>query len=142
MLFIGDGVVLSPALLDKKAPATAGAFCVKIRIVMAVTFGTLPKIVRRVEGGTLRVGNTRVSLDSVVYAYNRGEDAKQIQENFDTLSLAEIHAAIAYYLHNKEKVDKYLAKGAAEFERRRAEDRARPNHITREMLLARKNGRK
>jgi uncharacterized protein (DUF433 family) len=109
---------------------------------MATTFGTLPRIVRRVEGGTLRVGNTRVSLDSVVYAYNRGEDAAEIQRAFDTLSLADIHAAIAYYLHNREKVDRYLAKRAAEFEKSRAEDRARPDHITREMLLARKNGGK
>jgi uncharacterized protein (DUF433 family) len=106
---------------------------------MAVTFGTLPQIVRRVEDGTLRIGKTRVSLDSVVYAYNRGEDASAIQRGFDTLSLAEIHSAIAYYLHNKERVDKYLAKRAAEFEKRRAEDRAHPGHITREMLLARKN---
>jgi len=106
---------------------------------MATTVGTIPKPVRLVEGGTLRVGNTRVSLDSVVYAYNRGDDAAAIQYAFDTLSLAEIHAAIAYYLHNKKEVDKYLAKRAADFEKRRAEDRARPDHITREMLLARKN---
>ena len=88
---------------------------------MSVTFGTLSKVVRRVEGGTLRVGNSRVSLDSVVYAFNRGEDATQIQENFETLSLAEIHAAIAYYLSNREKIDKYLAKRRIEFEKARAE---------------------
>ncbi len=107
---------------------------------MSVTFGTLPKIVRRVEGGTLRVGNTRVSLDSVVYSFNRGETPAEIQYAFDSLTLAEIHGAISYYLHNKAAVDKYLAKRAAEFERKRLENLARPNHITREMLLARKNG--
>ena len=107
---------------------------------MSVSVGTIPKPVRLVEGGTLRVGKTRVSLDSVVYAYNRGEDAAEIQRDFDTLSLAEIHAAISYYLHHKNVVDKYLADRSADFERRRSEDRARPNHITREMLLARKNG--
>lgn len=109
---------------------------------MSVTFGTLPRIVRRVEGGTLRVGNTRVSLDSVVYAFNGGQDAAEIQDSFPSLSLAEVHAAIAYYLQNKEKVDKYLAKRAAEFEKHRLENQSRPNHITREMLLARKNGSK
>ena len=105
---------------------------------MAVTFGTLPRIVRRTEGGVLQIGKTRVSLDSVVYAYNRGQDALEIQRAFDTLSLAEIHAAIAYYLHNKEKVDKYIAKRAAEYEKLRAQDRARPDHISRDMLVARK----
>lgn len=108
---------------------------------MSVTFGTLPKIVHRVEGGTLRVAKTRVSLDSVVYAFNSGESAEEIQTNFDTLSLADIHAAIAYYLHNKEKVDKYIAKRNADFEKRREADRARPDHITRQMLLARKKNR-
>ena len=108
---------------------------------MASIIGTIPKPVRIVEGGTLRVGNSRVSLDSVVYSFNRGEDANVIQENFPSLTLANVHAAIAYYLHNKEKVDKYLAKRMAEFERKRLESQARPDHITHEMLLARKNGR-
>lgn len=108
---------------------------------MAVSFGTIPKAVRKDEGGTLRVGNTRVSLDSVVYAFNRGEDAAEIQRNFDTLSLAEIHAAIAYYLHNKEKVDKYLVKREKEFDEQRAKyEKEFPPNVTREMLLARKNG--
>lgn len=106
---------------------------------MAVSFGTIPKVVRRVEGGTLRVGNSRVSLDSVVYAFNRGENAAQIQYSFDSLSLADIHAAIAYYLHNKAKVDKYLAKREIEFEKARAE-----SHETNRELIgkikARKNG--
>jgi uncharacterized protein (DUF433 family) len=53
----------------------------------------------------------------VVYAYNRDENAEEIRYNFDTLTLAEIHAAIAYYLHNKEQVDRYLSKRAAEYER-------------------------
>ncbi|HEX6279137.1 MAG TPA: DUF433 domain-containing protein [Pyrinomonadaceae bacterium] len=107
-------------------------------IAMAVTFGTLPKIVRRVDGGALRVGKTRVSLDSVVYAFNRGESAEEIQRDFDTLSLADIHGAIAYYLHNKDQVDKYLAKREADYEKLRERDRARPDHLTRDLLLARK----
>lgn len=109
---------------------------------MPVAFGTLPKVVRRVEGGTLRVADSRVSLDSVVYAFNQGEDAAGIQECFSSLPLADIHSAIAYYLHNKAKVDKYLEEREVLFEKRRLENQARPNHITREMLLARKNGTK
>ena len=107
---------------------------------MTVSFGTIPKAVRRVTGGTLRVGNSRVSLDSVVYAFNRGEDAAEIQRNFDTLSLADIHTAIAYYLHNKEKVDNYLSKRAADFEKRRAENH-KENRDLIDKILARKNGK-
>lgn len=102
---------------------------------MASTVGTIPKPVRVDKGGGLKVGGTRVSLDSVVYAFNRGEDAAEIQRCFDTLSLAEVHAAIAYYLHNKADVDEYL-------HRRKAEsDRLRKKHATpglREQLLARR----
>ena|SRR5437762_8856719 len=107
---------------------------------MATLTETLPKPVRMDSYGVLRVGNTRVSLDSVVYGFNRGEDAATIQRNFDTLSLAEVHGAISYYLHNKEKVDVYLAEQENEFERMRAEHEAKYSpKITREMLLARKN---
>src|SRR5437867_2593815 len=106
---------------------------------MPVAFGTIPMAVRRVEGGTLRVGNSRVSLDSVVYAFDRGEDAAETQRNFDTLSLAEIHAAIAYYLDNKEKVDRYLARRDAEFEKARAETHEANRELI-DKILARKNG--
>lgn len=108
---------------------------------MASVVGTIPKPVRLDEGGGLKVGKTRVSLDSVVYAFNRGEDAVEIQRNFDTLSLAEIHSAIAYYLHNKAKVDAYLERQLVRFDKMKAEHEAKyPPNITREMLLARKNG--
>ena len=76
---------------------------------MSSIVGTIPKPVRLNSAGVLRVGDSRVSLDSVVYAFNRGETAAEIQYAFDSLSLAQVHAAIAYYLHNKEKVDAYLA---------------------------------
>ncbi len=108
---------------------------------MASIIGTVPKPVRIDSFGVLRVGRTRVSLDAVVYDLRRGADAFDIQRNFDTLTLAEVHAAIAYYLHNKEKVDAYLLEQEADFERRREQNKIDfPPRVTREMLLARKNG--
>jgi hypothetical protein len=82
-----------------------------------------------------------VSLDSIVYDFRRGADAAEIQRDFDTLSLAEVHGAIAYYLHHKEEVDAYLEQQLIIFEKTRAEHEAKyPPKITREILLARKNG--
>ena len=108
---------------------------------MASLTDTVPKPVRTDSHGVLRVGDTRVSLDSVVYAFNRGEDAVEIQYSFDTLSLAQVHAAIAYYLYNKTNVDAYLERQRIDFETRRAENHAKhPDRLTRETLLARKNG--
>ncbi|MEQ1607061.1 MAG: DUF433 domain-containing protein [Pyrinomonadaceae bacterium] len=108
---------------------------------MSSVVGTIPKPVRMDAYGVLRVGRTRVSLDSVVYAFNRGEDAVEIGRNFDTLSLAEIHSAIAYYLHNKAKVDEYLVEQDREYEKKRLQNlKDFPPRLTREMLIARKNG--
>lgn len=108
---------------------------------MATTVGTIPKPVRMDSYGVLRVGRTRVSLDSVVYDFKRGADAAEIQRDFDTLSLAEVHAAIAYYLHNRDEVEAYLVEQEIEFEEARKRiERDFPPRVTREMLLARKNG--
>jgi uncharacterized protein (DUF433 family) len=83
---------------------------------MATRVGTIPRPVRSVEG-VLKVGDTRVSLDTVVYHFNDGEDAAQIQDQYDSMPLAQVHAAIAYSLHNKAEVDAYIAKHEADRER-------------------------
>lgn len=107
---------------------------------MASIVGTIPKPVRSVEG-VLKVGDTRVTLDTVVYHFNNGEDAAEIQYQYDSMSLAQVHAAIAYYLHNKAEVDGYIARHEADRERFWKEHHAKyPPKLTREMLLARKNG--
>ena len=97
---------------------------------------TIPKPVRKDSYGVLRVGNSRVSLDSIVYEFNRGEDATAIQRNFDTLSLAEVYGAISYYLHNKKEVDLYLVEQEKQYDKIRAEHEARyPPKITRQSLV-------
>ena len=107
---------------------------------MALIVGIIPKPVRVVEG-VFKVGDSRVSLDSVVYAFNDGNDAAEIQRQYDSLSLAHVHAAIAYYLHNKAAIDAYLGKREIEREQQWREHEAQfPPKITRAMLLKRKNG--
>lgn len=106
---------------------------------MASLVGTIPKPVRKAEGGVLRVGDSRVSLDTVVYHFNNGMDAAEIQDAYDSMSLAQVHAALAYYLHNRAKVDQYIAKRAIQAEKIRKEIKA--NYSTpglREKLLARR----
>jgi len=68
-----------------------------------------------VEGAYLVTGS-RVSLDSLVAAFQRGASAESIQRSFPTLTLESVYGAIAYYLANQETVDKNLAKGDAEFD--------------------------
>lgn len=63
------------------------------------------------------IEGTRVSLDSVVYAFLNGESPESIAQNFPLLSLEQIYGAIAFYLANRKLIDVYLKEGEKEFEK-------------------------
>jgi len=54
------------------------------------------------------VGKTRVTLDTVVGAFQNGATAEEITEQYPTLSLGRVYAVIAYYLAHTAEVDDYL----------------------------------
>src|SRR5260221_11339587 len=58
--------------------------------------------------GRYYVVGTRISLNSIVHAFRRGESAETICQNFELLRLEEVYGAIAYYLANQDEVDAYL----------------------------------
>jgi uncharacterized protein (DUF433 family) len=64
--------------------------------------------VRQDEHGVLRVGETRVMLDSVVAAFHQGHSPETVAQQYPALSLEEVYGAITYYLANKPEVDQYL----------------------------------
>ncbi len=66
-----------------------------------------------------RVAGTRVSLDSVVYAWLSGYSPEGIVESFPSLTLEQVHGALTYYLANREEIDEYLRQGEIEFEQLR-----------------------
>lgn len=66
--------------------------------------------------GGLYVAGTRISLDSVVIAFNRGESPEQILEDYPPLNgLGRVYGALAYYFDNKEAVDAYIEQRDREF---------------------------
>jgi len=69
------------------------------------------------------IAGTRVSLDSVVHAFLRGESPEGIVESFPALSLEQVFGAVAFYLANRETIDAHLRDGRAEFARMRHEAR-------------------
>lgn len=80
------------------------------------------------QDGTYRVGGTRVSLDSVVYAYRRGASPESIQRSFSSLTLEQVHGALAFYLSHQAEIDEYLVEGEKEFEKlRQASREAHPD---------------
>lgn len=77
------------------------------------------------EHGVIRVGGTRVSLESVVIAFDRGASPEEIVESFPSLQLADVYAALAFVLKNRFTVDEYLRSREAETARIREEVEAR-----------------
>jgi uncharacterized protein (DUF433 family) len=90
------------------------------------------------QGGVVRVGGTRITLDSVIYAFKEGSTAEQILEDYPSLRLADVYAVIGYYLRHKEEVDAYLREQGRQAEEVRRQDEARfDRQGIRERLLAR-----
>jgi uncharacterized protein (DUF433 family) len=69
------------------------------------------------------LAGTRVSLESLVYAFWNGQTAESIAQSFPTLSLEQVYGAITFYLGHRDEIDRYLAKRRDDFEA--ARDRAR-----------------
>src|SRR5436190_19266963 len=57
-----------------------------------------------------RVGDTRVSFDSLVYLFREGMSVESMVESYPALTLEEVHGALAYFLANQEAIDAYLPK--------------------------------
>lgn len=71
------------------------------------------------EDGTIRINNSRVTLDVIIHAYLRGESPEEIHEGFPSLKLRDIYGAIYYYLDHKDSVDEYLSEQQREAEETR-----------------------
>ena len=54
------------------------------------------------------LAGTRVSLDSVVFAFLDGQSAEAIAQAFPVLKLEHVYGAITYYLAHRDEVDRYL----------------------------------
>ena len=89
--------------------------------------------------GVVRVGGTRVTLDTVVAAFNEGATAEEIVYQYPSLDLADVYAVIAYYLQRRPEVEAYLRRREqwADEVRRQNEAQFDPHGI-RERLLARR----
>lgn len=89
------------------------------------------------RNGVIRVGGTRVTLDSLVHAFDEGHTAEEIVSHFPALKLADVYAVISYYLNNRAAVREYVRhqEGAADEIWQRIESSS-DYTIFRERLLA------
>ena len=75
--------------------------------------------------GAYRVAGSRVSLDSIVYAYWNGQSPESIAQSFPALTLEQVYGAITFYLAHRQEIDAYIESRDAEYERARQEARAK-----------------
>ena len=91
------------------------------------------------KDGVVRIDDSRVTLDTVIYAFNDGAAAEEIAEMYPSLRVADIYSVIGYYLHHRSEVDAYLkAREAFAGEIRRQNELRFPSDGLRERLLARR----
>ena len=110
-------------------------------MLTGMTFDLKPAALplHRDAGGMIRVGVTRVTLESVLNAYLEGESAEGIVERFPTLDLADVHATIAWFLRNRAEAELHLAQSRGEQSEGAAEaSRRSPAARLRARLLARR----
>lgn len=65
--------------------------------------------------GAFLVAGSRVSLDSIVYAFLDGQSAEAIAQAFPVLTLEQVYGAITYYLAHRDEVDRYLESRRKDF---------------------------
>jgi uncharacterized protein (DUF433 family) len=75
---------------------------------MNLTLEAIPVPLRDDGQGGLRVGQTRVSLESVWHLHQQGASPADIVRAFDTLQLADVHAVLAWALRHADDVGAYL----------------------------------
>jgi len=56
----------------------------------------------------VRVGQTRVTLQSVITLFEQGATAEEIALRFDVLDLHDIYATLSYYLGHRQQTQGYL----------------------------------
>lgn len=93
--------------------------------------------------GVIRVGKTRVTLDTIVLAFNDGATAEEIAQQYPSVSLADIYYIIGYYLRRHAEIENYLARRQQQAieVRRQNEARFAPIGIRERLLARRTSGR-
>jgi uncharacterized protein (DUF433 family) len=60
------------------------------------------------QDGVMRVGGTRVTLDTVIAAFDEGATAEEIVQQYPSLELADVYSVIGYYLRHRQLVEDYM----------------------------------
>lgn len=105
-------------------------------MTLAITATPPPLMVN--ADGVVRVGGTRMTLDTLIYAFREGATAEEIAQQYPSLALADVYAAIGYHLQHQAEVEEYLRQQQQKAEEVRRQNEARFSlDGVRDRLLAR-----
>jgi uncharacterized protein (DUF433 family) len=93
--------------------------------------------------GVVRVGGTRVTLDTIAAAFQEGMSAEGIVEQYPSLRLDDVYFVIGYIIRHSDAVNAYLRarqQAAAEV-RRENEARFNPIGVSDRLLARRRSER-
>ena len=74
---------------------------------MQAFIATPPPLVTDADGA-VRVTGSRLSLETLVTAFDEGATAEEIVQQYPSLSLGSVYAVIAYVLEHRATVDSYV----------------------------------
>jgi uncharacterized protein (DUF433 family) len=83
---------------------------------MPLTIQTDPVPLAADATGTIRVANTRVTLETLLEHFRAGATPEDLTERFPVLSAADVYAVLAYYLGHQDEVESYLVEQARQAE--------------------------
>lgn len=86
-------------------------------MVTTVDIGSLITRSPEIRGGRPRIAGTGITVRRVVGWYKLGFDPEEIASRVGHLSLAQVHAALAYYHANTAEIEQDIESEEAEAER-------------------------
>ena len=108
------------------------------RMAEALPLGADHPPLRIDQGGVVRVGNSRVSLDVIVNQYENGMSPEDLVRTYDTLELSETYAVVAWYLRYRNEVQQYLQRREQQTAELRVKIESERPPVSRDTLLARR----
>lgn len=90
--------------------------------------------------GVIRVGQTRVTLESVISLFEQGASAEEIALRYEVLDLQDIYATLSYFLGHRQEMQEYLDRARqTSLGARRDAERRSPTAQLRERLTGYRN---
>ena len=87
----------------------------------------LPELLTQDRDGFIHLTGHRIGLNHVVTLYrDERYTPEMLADHFPTLTLAQIHKVIAFYLENQDEADGYVSQCLAEVERQAADAQPGP----------------